>query len=66
MSIRLVGTPDDPANWVETICMLAPMGTSYVRPNPLSASVDVEQGQSLTIDHIEAETGFEITNVLNI
>ena len=42
------------------------MGTSYVRPNPLLASVDVEQGQSLTIDHIQAETGFEITNDLDI
>ena len=45
------------------------MGTRYVHLNPVPASLSIEQGQQaaeLTIDHIQAETDFEITNVLDI
>ena len=69
VAIRIVGTPVDPTNWKATICMLGPMGTSYVHLNPVPASLAIQQGQQaadLIIDHITAETGFEITNVLDI
>ena len=45
------------------------MGTSYVYSTPVPASLTIQQGQqasALTIDHIAAETGFEITNDLDI
>ena len=69
VSIRIVGIPDDPTDWLTSICMLGPMGTRYVHDKPVQASVDIEQGQqaaALTIDHIKAEKGFEITNDLAI
>ena len=49
--------------------MLAQMGTSYVRSKPVSTIKSIEQGQHaspLTIEHIKAEEGFEITNDLDI
>ena len=67
VSFRIVGNPADSANWFVTICLMGPMGTSYVHLTPVPASLSIQQGQqvaALTIDQIQAETGFEITNVL--
>ena len=69
MSIRIVGDPADPTNWYATICLMGPMGTSYVHSTPLPASLSIHKGQQaadLIIDHIKTETNFEITNVLDI
>ena len=69
VSTRIVGTPADPTNWWTTICLLGPMGTSYVHDNIVPTSLSIQQGQqaaALTVDHIKAETGFEITNELSI
>ena len=55
VSFRIVGNPVDPSNWLATICLVGPMGTSYVHLTPVPASLSIQQGQqaaALTIDHI--------------
>ena len=45
------------------------MGTRYVRLNQVPVSVNIQKGQqvaALTIDHIQADEGLDITNVLAI
>ena len=69
VAFRMEGIPDDSTNWDVKICLVTPFGTSYVHSNPVPPSFSIHQGQQvadLTIDHIKAETGFEITNELAI
>ena len=41
VAIRIVAAPIDQTNWDVTICMLAPMGTSYVHDNIVPTSLSI-------------------------
>ena len=43
-SFRIVGTPANPLSWDVTICSLGMFGTIYEHQNPITKSVNIQQG----------------------